>query len=137
MSLVFDRPFDRVDDEHLYRALGRFEFQPELFLDRREEVGGALIRLGTGGPSPSCLATGQMGFAHQPFNSKTCWAGSSKGGLASRLPFLASHFTARRRPVAVVHSETFMTREAALNRERQIKGLSRAASAHVHMFSNA
>jgi predicted GIY-YIG superfamily endonuclease len=37
-----------------------------------------------------------------------------------------SDFTARRRPVALVWSETFSTREEALAAERQVKGWSRA-----------
>jgi putative endonuclease len=38
----------------------------------------------------------------------------------------ASRFTAQRRPVALVHSEAYATRDAALKRERQIKGWVRA-----------
>jgi predicted GIY-YIG superfamily endonuclease len=38
----------------------------------------------------------------------------------------ASAFTARRRPVVLVYAETHVTREAASQRERQIKRWSRA-----------
>jgi predicted GIY-YIG superfamily endonuclease len=39
---------------------------------------------------------------------------------------LASRFTARRRPVTLVYSEAHPTRTAALARERQLKGWTRA-----------
>jgi len=38
----------------------------------------------------------------------------------------ASGFTAKRRPVVLVYSELFPTRGAALKRERQLKGWTRA-----------